>query len=532
MPDNPERPRLTWRERETRRPRAVVLDPDSVATDSKPAPTIYEPDVLLQIPAATAERAVNAPTLEAVAATLGWMVTEEPLEPEPRRGGTRTPRGLDPAEEPRISGAAVTRRMRISVAPGVAVDKASLRPDAWRLLVEARRASVPGLGLNHVMSIDSVTTNPFKMNPFKMNPFKMNPFKMNPSGMDGYAYPGMGGRQPVSFIGADPVPSTLAEADRPVVAIFDTGCGSHPWLDAVVIDPVEEYQTTLGLVDGASDPEAFPSLGDPLDGTVDTAAGHGTFIAGIVLQACPDVRILPIRVSDGDGVILESDLIAALGRLVELIEHKKARIDVINLSLSYYHETPETQTVDSELYTLLARARKQGTVIVCSAGNDATDRPAAPASLRFWKNADGSTSPDCGLTKAEEAGLAPQVVVGALNPSRRSVALFSNVGDWVDTYVLGVSVLSTVPIIFEGGIQAELRRDEYGHRRETLDLDDFQAGFAVWSGTSFAAPLVAGRIAAERVPTASAKVAAARPIATIVDDVITACDEEDRSLNE
>ena len=127
------------------------------------------------------------------------MVTEEPLEPEPRRGGTRTPRGLDPAEEPRISGAAVTRRMRISVAPGVAVDKASLRPDAWRLLVEARRASVPGLGLNHVMSIDSVTTNPFKMNPFKMNPFKMNPFKMNPSGMDGYAYPGMGGRQPVSF---------------------------------------------------------------------------------------------------------------------------------------------------------------------------------------------------------------------------------------------------------------------------------------------------------------------------------------------
>ena len=50
MPDNPERPRLTWRERETRRPRAVVLDPDSVATDSKPAPTIYEPDVLLQIP--------------------------------------------------------------------------------------------------------------------------------------------------------------------------------------------------------------------------------------------------------------------------------------------------------------------------------------------------------------------------------------------------------------------------------------------------------------------------------------------------
>jgi hypothetical protein len=31
--------------------------------------------------------------------------------------------------------------------------------------------------------------------------------------------------------------------------------------------------------------------------------------------------------------------------------------------------------------------------------------------------------------------------------------------------------------------------------RETIDPDDFSGGFAVWSGTSFAAPVAAGELA-------------------------------------
>src|SRR6266540_4565754 len=41
--------------------------------------------------------------------------------------------------------------------------------------------------------------------------------------------------------------------------------------------------------------------------------------------------------------------------------------------------------------------------------------------------------------------------------------------------------------------QAELGQE--GGRRQTLDTDDFSGGFAVWSGTSFAAPLLAAEVA-------------------------------------
>ena len=88
----------------------------------------------------------------------------------------------------------------------------------------------------------------------------------------------------------------------------------------------------------------------------------------------------------------------------------------------------------------------------------------------------------------------PIVSVGALNPNRRTDALFSNAGPWVRCHVPGAAVVSTMPA-FEGGTLPGARMVAFGRTRETIDPDDFRGGFAVWSGTSFAAPLMAGVLA-------------------------------------
>lgn len=590
------RPEWTWRDRErAARIRGVYLDPDlQPAGTPEVHSTVYEADVLLVAPpdpgdAQPIDQQTTIGRLSTFAQRWGWVVSEQALE-DPRPSPP-SDQGAAPPPAP-LPTAAQTVRARITLAPDADPSRPLQRPDAWRLLREARREArrlqpdqpdgsaqpqpdqpdgsaqpqpiaVPGIervSLNHILTVDPIGVNPFKANPFKANPFKANPFKANPAGIDGYGSPGFGGRQPVYWGGPQlPRPDVAEGTRRPVVAILDTGCGKHPWFgndalieqselggeapvgkDAlerrVLIDPEREYKGPLGIVHHASNPEVHPSLADPLDGIIDEAAGHGTFIAGLVLQACPQARVLPVRVADGQGIILENELIAALGQIVDLLEKGKATIDVLNLSFSYYHESPERAAFDSELYSMLTLIRAHGCIVVCSAGNDATDRPASPAALYAYPGSDFGVTEENEAERAKKLkkpDLAPHVVVGALNPSGKSVALFSNVGDWVTTYARGVSVVSTIPN-FEGGAQADLRHDAYGRRRETLDIDDFEAGFAVWSGTSFAAPLVAGRIAAALAPKlpkqAAAERAPALNLAETVNSVIDAFDGEDRSI--
>ena len=93
------------------------------------------------------------------------------------------------------------------------------------------------------------------------------------------------------------------------------------------------------------------------------------------------------------------------------------------------------------------------------------------------------------------AGDLPVVSVGALNPNGTTDALFSNVGDWVTDYARGASMFSTMPTTFNGGLEPVARWEYDGRPREALDPDDYHGGFALWSGTSFSAPVVAAKIA-------------------------------------
>jgi hypothetical protein len=154
-------------------------------------------------------------------------------------------------------------------------------------------------------------------------------------------------------------------------------------------------------------------------------------------------------------------------------------VDVVTMSMGYYHESPQDVGTDAVLHATCTALNDLGVAVVASAGNDATTRECYPAAL--------ATVPKTG---------GPVTSVGALNPSF-SVAAFSNSGPWVTAWERGGSVVSTMPTTFDGSSNAAVSLvDPTGALRETIDPDDFTGGFGVWSGSSFAAPLVAGRVAA------------------------------------
>jgi len=154
------------------------------------------------------------------------------------------------------------------------------------------------------------------------------------------------------------------------------------------------------------------------------------------------------------------------------------------MSLGYYHEEAGDAAFDALLHGPLALLGRYGVSVVASAGNDATARPSYPAAF----------APVDGLGTDETT--VPVVAVGALNPDG-TVALFSNDGAWVRFWRPGVSLISTMPTTFDGSAEATaVLVGQRGEIRAGLDPDDFTAGFAVWSGTSFAAPVLAGQVAA------------------------------------
>ena len=384
--------------------------------------------------------------------------------------------------------------------------------DAWlalqHLRMAAREGRVPadqlaGTSLEHLyFSGVRIGGTPWDSNDKHGGPFSQS---------------GRSGRIPVSVAAVAPDQRQFPAGAhrRPVVAVLDSGIGPHPWFgisDRAAAPPVGGFVRVMAdLQDKLTNLPTkqtrpmlakpgywdFPINSNPLVGDVDACTGHGTFITGIVRQIAPDANVLMIRVLHSDGVAYEGDVLTALGALVDRVvlarESGTAEdmIDVVSLSIGYYDESagipqPGPQTlVDSPLIAAyLTKLTSLGVLVVAAAGNDSTSRRFYPAALAADAPVDGG---------------GPQVIsVGALNPNDMK-AMFSNDGSWVRCWATGAGVVSTFPTdvrgAFRGSIVPELHR-------ETLDGDDYRSGFAVWDGTSFAAPRVAAALAQNLFDTA------------------------------
>ncbi|PZU44986.1 MAG: hypothetical protein DI571_06850 [Arsenicicoccus sp.] len=290
-------------------------------------------------------------------------------------------------------------------------------------------------------------------------------------------------RTPVQLALPDPTrPAPLRR--HPVVVIPDTGLGEHPWFTGS--DLAVQRRSLLGwpILPGGR-PTPWPEgtgVVDELTGALDPLSGHGTFVAGVVRQAASRARIVALPVLDSAGLAAEQDVMRT-GR--ETFEESGGVVDVLNLSMGFYHQDGEV--THHPVRSLLALFGRAGIGVVAAAGNQATTTPMYPGG---WATAAG-THPD-------PTGPVPMVCVGALNPDGCTVAMFSNAGPWVTTHRPGVNVVSTLPVTFDASAQAVRATTPPpppGTVRATPDPDNFAGGFGVWSGTSFAVPWLAGQLA-------------------------------------
>lgn len=198
-------------------------------------------------------------------------------------------------------------------------------------------------------------------------------------------------------------------------------------------------------VDNDPDPNDLGNgIDDDGDGIVDRGAGHGTFVAGMVLKIAPGARILPIRVRDDEGHGSNVWVARGIAYAISRGAH------VINLSLEV------TDFQDDTVRTKLARAARLGISVVVSAGNDGAQELTTLAQI--------------------SGGLA----AGAVDSADR-IAGFSN-------FDAGTEPVAGAPrLVFAPGV------DLYGPiGSPTTDAR------GIWSGTSFSAGLLSGAVAVVR----------------------------------
>jgi Subtilase family len=270
------------------------------------------------------------------------------------------------------------------------------------------------------------------------------------------------------------------------VAVIDSGL-----VDSVLgTDPLLAATTDLAAQPPSSADPAWDAASSSLSHWI---GGHGTHAAGVLAAAAAaagaavtfrhyavasffdDPELVPL--------VADTDLAMALADAV------RQGCRILNLSLGG-PTALDLGALATELELDAANSRAGGdkgedVVVVASAGNEGTTQPMYPAA-----------APGV-LAVGAVTKLPPRSGRGA--PAER--APFSNHGPWVDCATAGVGIVGPY-VTGLGGPDASGDRTRF-------------RGWAAWSGTSFAAPHVAGRVAAVLAggATTSARVAGAMVLA-------------------
>jgi hypothetical protein len=190
-------------------------------------------------------------------------------------------------------------------------------------------------------------------------------------------------------------------------------------------------------------------------------SGHGTFVAGIVFQQAPAAKLVARKVYTHGWFVSDVDLAWATAALTE-------EVNVILYPLGAF-----THAGTGLLATAAALQRRfelnPRLAVVAAAGNEGSHQPVFPAAYKRV------------------------VAVAALDATGKQPTCFTGRGEWVSASAPGSDVRSDF-FTLEAMPPRPIPGDCLGVAPvdEPLRFD----GSAVWSGSSFAAAYVAGRIAA------------------------------------
>jgi len=309
-------------------------------------------------------------------------------------------------------------------------------------------------------TFDALAADPYRANPYRANPYRANPYRANPYRANPYrANPHDAILQTSSAIPAADREFPPCHLDgpgtHPRIAVIDTGLAAGPQLPDLLGNP-----NAAARISGDSDSpdnNLVNAAGITWagDNWLDPVAGHGTFIAGVIEQLAPGCTIRVLHAINGLGEAIESDVIQKVQDLAAL--PAQDRPDILSLSFG-----GNALAHAPALRSAIAAAQIQGIVVVASAGNDGVSQEQYPAAY------DGV------------------IAVGALGPDGPTP--WTNYGEWVDACAPGADLVSSFFASFDGPTP----------RVNTVDPDKFE-GWATWSGTSFAGPVVVAAIGREMV---------------------------------